>query len=115
MITLQDNRLAAAERHAGLAHEPPPRGYGAQAVRHGVSTFTVPRGPDPLPPTWPVTAGAKRLLELTAGDCKFPVGDADGHLQLFCAGPRMKPAPYCKGCMARVASGRKLNKITVPE
>ena len=37
----------------------------------------------------------KRLWELAAGECHFPVGEEVGHRQLFCAGTRCEGRPYC--------------------
>lgn len=70
--------------------------------------------PEPLPPNIPAGPGAKRLLDLGAGDCRFPVGDEDGHLQLFCGEPQDGRSSYCAACGRRSHQTRKLSKITVP-
>lgn len=107
-----DNRLAEAERRAGVWSVTEKRqagGWFAKKVK-----ATAPRGPLPDLPVWPAGPGAKTLLDLGATDCKFPVGEADSFNQLFCADPRAPGRPYCPACEARVASGRKLTSISVP-
>lgn len=62
-----------------------------------------PRPSLPPLPTWDAGPDAKTLVDLDAGECKFPVGDAEGFNQLFCAAPRADGRPYCRTCLMRLA------------
>lgn len=45
-----------------------------------------------------LSSNAKRLVQLGARDCKFPINDPEPHDQfLFCANPRREGFPYCAG------------------
>ncbi len=59
-------------------------------------------------PTWEAGPGAKRMIDLDPGQCKFPVGDAEGFNQLFCAEPQADGRPYCRACLMRIA-GKTVN------
>ncbi len=47
---------------------------------------------------------AKGLMQLGYGCCRFPVGEATGADQLFCAAPRPEGQAYCP-THQRIASG----------
>lgn len=53
-------------------------------------------------------ASALRLADLERCHCRFPVGVATGAGQLFCAGPRVEPSPYCVEHQEAVTGPRPL-------
>lgn len=106
MIALASNdKLGAALLAAGL---PPVVETRVRRPYRGGYPFwgladRPPRVPDPLPPTWAPGPSAKLLMDLGARDCRFPVGDDDGELQMFCGEEaHIRGEPYCEACNRRV-------------
>jgi hypothetical protein len=103
--TFADNRLEAAARAAGVsAAYTPGRRYMPRRASYYDPADRPPKVPDPLPPTWAPGENAKLLLDLESGDCRFPVGDETGVLQLFCGNEAHAQAdpPYCPECARRI-------------
>ncbi len=38
----------------------------------------------------------RRMVDLAAGDCRFPVGSAAGRARRFCGHPARQGGPYCE-------------------
>jgi hypothetical protein len=51
---------------------------------------------------WPIPSTAKTLTQLAARDCRFPVGEATGEGQMFCAAVAPESAPYCLACATAI-------------
>ncbi|MGZ8362456.1 MAG: GcrA family cell cycle regulator [Caulobacteraceae bacterium] len=88
------------------------RPLAERAPRGGVSA------PIDRPPTevttasgvlaWPVPETALALLDLGPEHCRFPVGEATGADQLFCAAQRPEGEAYCPACQPRAGGQRRI-------
>jgi hypothetical protein len=51
----------------------------------------------PIAPPVPGSLNPKRLLELEAGDCRFPISPHGSRDFLFCGNPQLERQSYCAG------------------
>jgi hypothetical protein len=108
MLSNHDNgKMEAAARAMGMAgvvSQPVSELYRIRLARPIAEERDGAIPPTPLPPVWEPGPTAILMMGLLNKHCRFPVGEGEGALQLFCGEKRMPRQPYCPSCMLRVAT-----------
>lgn len=79
-------------RKAPPKQKPPKKIQVRQTRAEAIASFRA----EPIPPKQETDIARKRLVDLEAGDCRFPVGDPGEASFGFCAAPVVVGSCYCK-------------------